>query len=291
MMQKITPFLWFDNNAEEAMNFYVSIFGNAKVLHDDRVPGGPADGAMLSTFQLEGLEFYAFNGGPYFKHSQGISFTVSCDTRQEIDHLWEKLTEGGVIMMPLDAYFFSERYGWVQDRFGISWQLDLAHRDQKIAPSFLFVGSQHGHAEEAMKLYCSLFEDSGIGDMARYEEGSHGEPGTVMHAAFKLAGQEFMAMDSNGPHEFEFTSAISFLVSCEDQAEVDRLWAGFTREGQEQQCGWVLDKFGIAWQIIPAVHMEIMRGPDRDRAKRATAAMLKMKKFDIAALLEAANAE
>lgn len=288
-MQKITPFIWFDNNAEEAVNFYVSVFDNAKIIHADRVPGGPADGMSIATFQIEGLECYAFNGGPYFKHSPAISFTVSCDSVEEIDRLWGQLTDDGTIMMPLDAYFFSERYGWVQDRFGVSWQLDLATRPQKIAPSFLFVGSQHGHANEAMKLYCSLFEDSGIVDIDYYAEGSQGEPGTVMHAAFKLAGREFMAMDSNGPHEFAFSSAISMFVTCEDQAEVDRLWEAFTKEGQEQQCGWVLDKFGVAWQIIPAVHMELMRNPDREKAKRATEAMLKMKKFDIAALLQAAG--
>jgi len=288
-MQKITPFIWFDNNAREAVEFYVSLFSNAKVLELGSVPGGPADGAAFGTFQLEGQEFYALDGGPYFKHTPAISFTVSCATVKEIDRLWSKLTEGGFIMMPLDAYPFSERYGWVQDRYGVSWQLNLAQRAQKIALSLLFVGEQHGHAEEAMNLYCSLFENSGIVSIERYGEGSHGEPGTVMHAAFKLAGLEFMAMDSNGPHEFKFSSAMSFFVTCEDQAEVDRLWDAFTREGQEQQCGWVLDKFGVAWQIIPTIHMELMRSPDREKAKRATEAMLKMKKFDIEAIKRAAG--
>jgi predicted 3-demethylubiquinone-9 3-methyltransferase (glyoxalase superfamily) len=109
-MQKITPFLWFDGKAEEAMNFYVSIFKNSKVLS---VSPGPNGKAMSTTFQLEGQEFFALNGGPHFTFSPAVSFFVNCETQQEVDELWEKLSEGGK----------KERCGWLKDKYGLSWQI------------------------------------------------------------------------------------------------------------------------------------------------------------------------
>ena len=115
-MQKIVPFLWFDNNAEEAVNFYVSVFKNSKVTrvtrYGDAGPG-PKGSVMSATFQLEGQNFYALNGGPHFKFTPAISLFVNCQTQEEVDELWEKLTEGGE----------SNQCGWLQDRFGVSWQI------------------------------------------------------------------------------------------------------------------------------------------------------------------------
>ena len=115
-MQKITPFLWFDNNAEEAVNFYVSIFRNSRIISVSRYPEGspgPAGTVMTATFQLEGQEFMALNGGPQFKFTEAVSFMVNCETQEEVDHYWEKLGEGG----------HPSQCGWLKDKFGLSWQI------------------------------------------------------------------------------------------------------------------------------------------------------------------------
>jgi predicted 3-demethylubiquinone-9 3-methyltransferase (glyoxalase superfamily) len=115
-MQRITPFLWFDDKAEEAMNFYVSVFKNSKVVRVSRygeAGPGPKGTLMSATFQLEGQEFFALNGGPQFTFSPAISFFVNCETQQEVDDLWEKLSEGGE----------KSRCGWLKDKYGVSWQI------------------------------------------------------------------------------------------------------------------------------------------------------------------------
>jgi len=138
-------------------------------------------------------------------------------------------------------------------------------------------------AEEAMKFYTSLFKNSKILSTSRYPEGSPGKPGTLMTGSFQLDGQEFMAL--NGGPQFPFTEAISLLVNCETQQEVDELWAKLTANGgQESQCGWLKDKFGVSWQIIPKQLGEMIGDKDPAKAKRAVDAMLKMKKIDIKAL-------
>jgi predicted 3-demethylubiquinone-9 3-methyltransferase (glyoxalase superfamily) len=138
-------------------------------------------------------------------------------------------------------------------------------------------------AEEAMKFYTSLFKNSKILSTSRYPEGSPGKPGTLMTGSFQLDGQEFMAL--NGGPQFPFTEAISLLVNCETQQEVDELWAKLTADGgQESQCGWLKDKFGVSWQIIPRQLGEMIGDKDAAKAKRAVDAMLKMKKIDLKAL-------
>jgi len=138
-------------------------------------------------------------------------------------------------------------------------------------------------AEEAMKFYTSLFKNSKILSTSRYPEGSPGKPGTLMTGSFQLDGQEFMAL--NGGPQFPFTEAISLFVNCETQQEVDDLWAKLTADGgEESQCGWLKDKFGVSWQIIPKQLGEMIGDKDPAKSKRAVDAMLKMKKIDIKAL-------
>ncbi len=283
-MQKITPFLWFDGKAEEAMNFYVSHFNNSKVGRVTRCGDGgpgPKGTVMTATFQLEGQEFMALNGGPMFKITPAISFFVNCGTSVEIETLWKRLSDGGSVLMPLDKYPFSPQFGWVQDRFGVSWQLNLAPRTQKITPFLMFVGAQHGKAEAAINAYVSLFENSAVLGIKRYGPGEGGMEGTVQHAVFSLAGQEFMAIDSNGPHPFTFTEAISLFVNCETQEDVDELWETLSDGGEKQRCGWLKDRFGVSWQIIPSILMELMSDRDPVKSKKVMQAVLQMDKIDI----------
>jgi|SRR3989344_1073325 len=286
-MQKIIPFLWFNNQAEEAAKFYTSLFTNSKITNLSNIEEGPAKGSVVVSFQLEGHEFIGLDGGPYFKFTPAISFFVSCKTEKEIDNLWKSLSEKGEILMPLDKYPFSEKFGWVNDRFGVSWQLNYAYNSQKITPFLMFVGKQHGRAKEAMEFYTSLFKNSKIINITPHEKSEGELDGTVKHAKFSLNGQEFMALDSGLDHKFTFSPAISFLINCETQKEIDELWEKLSKNGKKEQCGWVKDKYGVSWQIVPSILDKMLKDKDREKAKRVTQALLQMHKLSIEELKKA----
>lgn len=152
---------------------------------------------------------------------------------------------------------------------------------QKITP-FLWFDCQ---AEEAMNFYISVFKNSRITSVTRYGEGGPGPAGEVMTGTFQLEGQEFMAL--NGGPDHQFSEAISFFVDCKTQEEVDELWNKLTQDGEEGPCGWLKDKFGVSWQIIPTVLGELLGDPDPAKSQRVMQAMLQMKKIDIKTLQEA----
>jgi predicted 3-demethylubiquinone-9 3-methyltransferase (glyoxalase superfamily) len=291
-MQKITPFLWFDNNAEEAIHFYTSIFKDSSVGRLTRYgEAGPGKRGTVMTgaFQISGLEFMALNGGPLFKFTPAISFFVHCQTEQEIDGLWKHLSESGTALMELDKYPFSERYGWVADRFGLSWQLMLTRTPQKVFPFLMYVGKQNGRAEEAVMFYTSIFKNSQTLMAEKYGKGGPMPEGALVHGRFLLEGEEFIAMDGGVDHQFTFTEATSFFVTCTSQEEIDEFWERLSEGGEEGQCGWLKDRYGVSWQIVPTILGEMLQDKDPDRAKRVTMAMLQMKKLDIAQLGEAYN--
>jgi predicted 3-demethylubiquinone-9 3-methyltransferase (glyoxalase superfamily) len=295
VMQKITSCIWFENTAEEAVNFYTSIFKNSKIGQTARygesaskVSGRPKGSVMTIAFELAGSQFLALNGGPEYKPTPATSFFVSCKTEQEVEQLYNKLSEGGTVLMPLDKYPFSDKFAWIDDRYGISWQLFCAKEgDQKISPFLMFANERQGKAEEAMKFYTSIFDNSRIISIARFEAGEPGE-GTVKHGKFTLAGVEFGALDSPMPHAFTFSGAISFIVNCDTQAEIDKFWQNLPADGgQTIQCGWLTDKYGVTWQINPSVLPELMK--DEESAERVMGALIKMTKLDIQTLKDAAS--
>ena len=297
--QKIIPNLWFDRQAEEAAEFYASLFKNSKVGEPMRagkagfeIHGLPEGTVMTIGFEIEGQRFVGINGGPLFKFTPAISFLVACATKDEVDALWAKLASGGTALMELGEYPFSERYGWTQDRYGLSWQvMAMGSRKigQKIIPTLMFVGGQSGKAEAAIRLYTSVFNDSVIGDILRYGKGEEPDrEGTIKHAAFTLQGQEFAAMDSAYEHGFTFNEAVSLMELCETQEEIDRYWEKLTADGgQESMCGWLKDQFGVSWQIAPSSLEAMLRDPDRKKVERVTNAFLKMRKFNLAELRKA----
>ncbi|MDP4240051.1 MAG: VOC family protein [Bacteroidota bacterium] len=290
--QKIIPFLWFDGKAEEAMNFYLSAFKNSKaesIIRYGESGPGPAGSVMSTIFTLEGQYFYALNGGPEFTFTPASSFYVSCKNLQEIKRLWKKLSEGGSVMMELGKYPFSLQYGWLQDQFGVSWQLILSSDTPQITPFFMFCGDQQGKAEQAMNFYTSVFKNSGIIHIVRYNEKDVGQAGAVIHAKFSLSGQNFMAMDSAISQDFSFSPALSYFVNCKTQREIDGLWEKLTEGGEEIQCGWLKDKFGVTWQIVPTVLGELLNDPNPEKSSRVMQAMLQMVKIDISALKKAYN--
>lgn len=287
--QKITPNLWFDRQAEEAAKLYTSVFQNSKIGKITRytkagfeVHGMPEGTIMTVEFEIEGLKFVALNGGPIFKFNPSISFLVACETKDKVDSLWRKLSEGGTALMELGEYPFSEKYGWTQDRFSLSWQImfkDNRVIKQKITPTLMFVGEQRGKAETAINLYTSVFRNSTIGGIDRYGKGEEpNKEGTVKHAAFTLENQEFAAMDSALEHNFAFNEAISLVVGCGTQKEIDYYWGKLSADPKAEVCGWLKDKFGVSWQVTPTILAKMLQDPDQKKVERVTNAFLKMKK-------------
>lgn len=292
-MQKITPHLWFDKEAKEATALYTSVFENSKInsirtIHD--TPSGDCD---IVSFELAGQGFMAISAGPYFKFNPSVSFLVACATKEEVDAIWNKLSPGGKTLMALESYPFSERYGWTTDKYGLSWQIMfMGNRPvtQKITPTLMFVGDVCGKAEEAINFYTSVFHNSSIDAIMRYaKEQSPDVEGTITHATFTLEGQQFAAMDSARMHDFAFNEAISMIVNCDTQEEIDYYWGKLSAVPESEQCGWLKDKYGFSWQIVPTAMDQMMASGDGAKIARVTQAFLKMKKFDIAELERAAQ--
>jgi predicted 3-demethylubiquinone-9 3-methyltransferase (glyoxalase superfamily) len=291
-MQRITPFLWFDNEAENAARLYTSLFHDSKFVsirrYGDAGPG-PKGQVVTLTFQIAGLSVIALNGGPAFHFTPSASFFVTCKSEKEIDALWNKLSEGGKVLMGLQKYQFSEKFGWVVDRYGLSWQMTLAGTQTKVTPFLTFADKQYGKAEEAFVYWSALFKHSKVGQIMRYGPGQQEPEGAVMNGRFILAGQEFMAMDSNRLHGFTFNEAFSLFVDCKTQEEVDRLWEKLSDGGEKGQCGWLKDRYGVSWQIVPSVLGELLGDKDATKSQKVMQAMMQMEKLDIRALREAAR--
>jgi predicted 3-demethylubiquinone-9 3-methyltransferase (glyoxalase superfamily) len=298
MGQKITPNLWFDGNAKEAVDFYVSTFPEGSVGFTIYYPKSAEEG--LADFQLElagqelaidfklgDQQFTAINAGPEFQFNASTSFMVNFDpsrdeqAREHLDALWGKLIDGGEALMPLDTYPFSKHYGWVKDRYGLTWQLILTDPAGEprpfIVPSMMFAGKNTNHAEEAISFYLSVFKDSKQGTLARYGEATGSATAdSLMYADFMLAGQWFAAMDSGVEQDIAFNEAVSFAVTCKDQAEIDYFWEKLSSVPESEQCGWCKDKYGFSWQIVPENMGELMKKPN------AYTKLMQMKKLVIA---------
>jgi predicted 3-demethylubiquinone-9 3-methyltransferase (glyoxalase superfamily) len=301
-MQKIVPNLWYDGDAEAAATLYARLIPGSTVgtvtrygAAGQEIHGRPEGSAMTVDIDLAGTRITALNGGPQFRFTPAISLFVTLPDRADLDRLWDGLAEGGEVLMPLDAYPWSPRYGWLTDRWGLAWQLylgDPAASGRAVAPCLTFGGASAGQAEAAMTFWTPLLPGSAIDGVARYDESDDGpdRPGTVKHAQFTLAGETFMAMDAVTA-DAPFNEAVSLAVLAEDQGEIDRLWAALSAVPEAEACGWLKDRFGVSWQIVPRGAAALLGGPDRARADRAMAAFLKMKKPDIAALEAASAAE
>ncbi|WP_160724941.1 VOC family protein [Bacillus sp. USDA818B3_A] len=296
--QKIVPHLWYDKEAKEAAEFYTSIFPDSKITSKTQINDTPSGESNIVSFELCGQKFMAISAGPYFKINPSISFIVNFDpskdknASEKLNEVWKKLTDGGIALMPLDQYPFSEKFGWIQDKFGLSWQLILTNPESEerpaIVPSFLFVGDQCGRAEEAINFYLSVFNNAKQGLLTRYPKGMEPDKeGTILNADFMVENQWFSAMDSAHNHKFSFNEAISFMVYCDTQEEIDHYWEKLSAVPEAERCGWLKDPFGISWQIVPSEMNVMMSKGTPEQLARVTKAFLKMKKFDIAELQKA----
>lgn len=287
-MQKLTPHLWFDKEAKEAARFYVSLFGgDSQITHERTLHDTPSGDADVVNFTLWGYRIDAISAGPYFTFTPAISLSVQCHDEAEIDRLYAALKEGGTELMPLSTYGWSKKYGWVNDKYGVSWQLNLPADDHaygdRICPALMYIGANAGKAEEAMNYYASLFPDSKVRMIARYEPGEPDTEGTVKHGEFELFGQTLMALDSSLQHKFGFSEAVSLVVRCDSQEEIDAYWK-LSAAPESEQCGWLKDTYGVSWQITPARMDAMMTEGTPEQIERVTKAFLAMKKFDLATL-------
>lgn len=303
--QKIIPNIWCDRNAEQAGAFYAEAFPGARSTVEARYP----DTGLLDFQQqfagepltvaveipeprgTDSTRLTLINAGDEFAPNPSISFMVNFDplmfdgdeaaARARLDRLWGALSEGGRELMPLGEYPFSAHYGWVQDRFGVSWQLMLTDPSGEprpfIVPSLMFSGAAQNRASEAIDFYTSVFDDAAAG--GRFPYGAPTGPATadaLMYGEFRVGGQWFAVMDSGVEQPFEFGCGVSLEVQCTDQAEIDRLWEALSAVPEAEQCGWLADRFGVSWQIVPADMAELMQRPD------AYEHMMGMKKLVIA---------
>ncbi|QHN43037.1 VOC family protein [Candidatus Mycosynbacter amalyticus] len=283
MVQKITPNLWCNGNAEEMVDFYRNAFTDFEVLHTENYPESRDEGladfqqdlagkVLTIQFRVHDLEFVAINAGPEFTPNPSISFFVNFDpsrgqTQEQLDELWGKLSDDGTVLMELGEYPFSPHYGWIQDKFGVSWQLILTNPDGEprptIVPSLLFTDKSQNQAHYAAELYVSLFDDAAVGNMSTYgQDMGPAKADSIAYGDFRIGEQWLAVMDNGGvEHKFNFTEGVSLSVACKDQAEIDKLWGILSTVPEAEQCGWCKDKFGVSWQIVPANIDELMQRP------------------------------
>lgn len=307
MTQKIVPNIWCNRTAEAAGAFYADAFGaagfDARFAVTARYPSEGlldfqrelAGEALVVDVEIEGAQLALVNAGPEFAPNPSISFMVNFDplffggdvdaARLGLDALWAKLSDGGFVMMPLGEYPFAAHYGWVQDRYGVSWQLMLTRQEGEprplIIPALMFDGPSQNRAAEAAARYVSLFAET-PGGSAVGTQFPYGVPTGAASAEalafgeFRLGDQWFMGSDNGSGTDHGFTNGVSLQVNCADQAEIDALWAGLSAVPEAEQCGWLVDEFGVSWQIVPANMGELMARPG------AYERMLEMKKIVIA---------
>jgi predicted 3-demethylubiquinone-9 3-methyltransferase (glyoxalase superfamily) len=287
--QPIIPCIWFEGDVEANAEWYVSKFPDSFVDYTTKLTDTPSGETTIVTVSLAGQFFQLLGAGPLKERNPSISYMVTFPTSEEVETLWNELVEGAEVLMPLDTYDFSERYGWLKDKHGVSWQvmhsggMDI----QTVTPCFLFVGDVFGRAEAAMNDWISIFPDSYVLEdhMIRYEATDGPElEGKLNYARFVLSGREFVAMDSAENHQFAFNEMQSLIAFCETQAEIDEYWAKLSAVPEAEQCGWLQDRYGVSWQIVPWEMEEMLTTGTKEQLARVTQAFLPMKKIDVAAL-------
>ena len=308
-MQKIVPNVWFNEKAVEAAEFYTKIFPSARYEIQSYYPSANlpdfqaafAGQPLTVTLHIGDMEFTLINAGDEFRPNAAISFMVNFDplffsaaadnaadsdeaalaARSALDAVWNALSEGGKVLMKLDEHDFSRRYGWVEDRYGVSWQLILTDPAGEprpfIIPAFMFGAAAQNTCRETVEHYLDVFPNSAWANIHTYPAPSG--PVTrkhIMHSDFTLAGQWFVAMDSGTEQTESFTCGVSFEVKCVDQAEIDRFWEALSAVPEAEICGWLADSAGVSWQIVPANMGELMEMPN------AYQKLMTMKKIVIA---------
>ncbi|QQT60161.1 VOC family protein [Sphingobacterium multivorum] len=272
MNNSIIPSIWFDQNAKEAFDLYAGTFPGSHISNSSPI---------VVEAVLSGVKFIGINGGPTFKPNPSISFMVICESKEEIDRIWNSLAVEGNTLMPLNSYPLSPYYGWLADKFSVNWQLYLGKlsdtNQQAIVPTLMYCGEQQGNCEQALAFYAELFHDFRSNGIMKYTEGEY--TGSIQHSQFLVRDFTLMAMDSGVPQNFTFNEGISLTILCKDQQEIDYFWNTITKKGKESMCGWCKDEFGVSWQIVPEQIATLLKRPG------ANEALIRMKKIIIQELI------
>ena len=280
MTQEIGTCLWFNNQAKEAAEFYQTVFDDFSMISEN---------PLAVNYKINGRRFMNLNGGPIHTINPSVSFFIEYDTEEALSATWEKLINGGSVLMPLNEYPWSKKYGWCADKYGVNWQLIL-HKDNTsdtLIPNLMFVNANNGLANEAINFYTELFPSSEILSISKYEKGEPDTEGNIKYSRFLLNGRTFGAMESSYQHQFNFSEGVSFMVIVDTQEEIDFYWNKLVEGGSPGRCGWLKDRYGISWQIIPSVLGKLMSNPVT--APKASYAFLQMSKFIIEDLVKAAE--
>lgn len=269
---KITPCIAFNDTAEQAAKFYTELFAaHTQAAQGPTVPGQPGGPIAATSITLGGenigTEIALLNIGEASKLTPANSLMVNFDpatdpgAEEHLRRLWDALMDGGTLRMPLQEYPFSKLFGWVEDKFGVNWQLMLTGQDAPprphIVPCFLFTGEEP-KAKEAIEHWRSLLPFE-MGHEQLSPEDPSGK--TVMFADFRLVDEWFNAMDGGPVHPFGFEQGFSLMVNCDNQEQVDRLWEGLSADPEAERAGWLKDKFGFSWQILPPGLLEKLQNP------------------------------
>ena len=282
MNNDIFPCIWFNQNGSEAAQFYTSIFKNSKIT---------VDSSMVINIEIEGQKLMFLSVGPQFRPNQSFSLMMMCDSHEEVEDYYQKLSAGGKIMMALDTYPWSEKYAWVEDLYGISWQLyyNAEKAEQKFSPVMMFTGNNAGKCREAIGFYTDIFPNSKVESIMDYPEGQGEAAGNIAHSQFLIGNYTMMAMDSSHDHKVQFSEGTSMVLMTNNQEETDFYWNKLTDGGEESMCGWLKDRYGFSWQITPKRLIELTNNGNPELNKKAFDAMLKMKKIIIKDIEDAIN--
>lgn len=246
MSTTLYPCLWFNAEAKSAAEYYRAVFQNGKIVQEN---------PMVVTFKLDGSLFMGLNGGAKYRVNSAISYYVYCGSEDRILHLYHGLSANGKVLMPLDSYAWSARYAWIEDRFGVNWQLDVdeINSTQKIVPTLLFANAKMHLVKEAIRHYTTIFKPSRTLLEAPYPPGAAVPEGSLLFAQCKLNDFILNATSSTLQHDFDFSPGNSLVLHCDTQEEIDYYWEKLGEGGREDRCGWLVDKFGVSWQIIPTI--------------------------------------
>ena len=290
-MNKIIPHLWFDKEAKEAALFYTGLLEDSAILGNVIIENTPSGDSEIVTFRLESIAFESISAGPYFKFNPSISLMVYCKTEEELKRLWGELKKDGAELMPLGEYHFSNLYSWVEDKYGLSWQLFYNQGQefhQKIVPSMLFSSGVCGQAKDALDFYQRVFKDSKLNTISYYGKGdAPNKNALVNYSSLSIHDFEIVLMDNAMEADFTFNEAFSLIIRCKDQEEIDYYWDKLSADPEAEACGWLKDKFGVSWQIVPDTMEELLFGGTKEELQRVTEAFLKMKKFELSELEKA----